>query len=346
MRKFLSMFTMVVFSMLAYIANAGNYAITVDDASKVMAFAFHEDYSQDLLALEDGENVFEFNDGDQLLINSMNPEEPIRKVLIDGEEMEDEWGDWFINLTDGMRIDIITMDEPVEPEKAMFTIKVDQPEKVAAYYMQGAVDIKLEAGEHEYEIGNYERVNIEPIDPADPIYQVIVNGQVVDGGAYNNWSIILEDGLYIEIIVEGEPVVEPTIPTCVITVDNASKVLAWISDDWTSPLALQDGDNTISFTEGAYMLIMSSDPETESVYRVLVDGIQVGEDNDYDYEVDLFDSIRIEILTSDETSVESGYAYDVDHQIFRLDGTKVPSYQELLENGIYVVNGKKMVIRK
>ena len=230
--------------------------------------------------------------------------------------------------------------------KAVLT--VDKAENITAYEGQSYNNkvITLKDGNNNIELG--EKNNLIQIKPNSgcKVESIKVNGSPVTANYEGAYEIRLTEGMTIE--VKTSAIVRDQKATVVIDdISLANYGFNFYRSDH-STIKMQTGENTVMFSADDHHFMLGAYGNDLSKMVVKLNGTKL--DPSYpggtSFEFDLKNNDHLEVLLKGETngieaieSVKQGKAV-----IYRLDGKRIEGTQ--LPNGVYIINGKKVIVNK
>ena len=230
--------------------------------------------------------------------------------------------------------------------KAVLT--VDNAANITAYEGQSYNNkvITLQNGSNNIELG--EKNNLIQIKPNSgcKIESLKVNGNPVTANYEGAYEIRLTDGMSIEVTTSA--IVRDQKATVFIDdISLANYGFNFYRSDH-STVRMQTGENTVMFSADDHHFMLGAYGNDLSKMVVKLNGTKLNPPypGGTSFEFDLNNGDRLEVLLKGDTNgidaieaVKQGKAV-----VYRLDGTRVEGSQ--LPNGVYVINGKKIIIKK
>jgi len=230
--------------------------------------------------------------------------------------------------------------------KAVLT--VDNAANITAYEGQSYNNkvITLQNGSNNIELG--EKNNLIQIKPNSgcKIESLKVNGNPVTANYEGAYEIRLTEGMTIEVTTSA--IVRDQKATVFIDdISLANYGFNFYRSDH-STVKMQTGENTVMFSADDHHFMLGAYGNDLSKMVVKLNGTKLNPPypGGTSFEFDLNNGDRLEVLLKGETdgieaieAVKQGKAV-----VYRLDGTRVEGSQ--LPNGVYVINGKKIIIKK
>jgi hypothetical protein len=230
--------------------------------------------------------------------------------------------------------------------KAVLT--VDNAANITAYEGQSYNNkvITLQNGSNNIELG--EKNNLIQIKPNSgcKVESLKVNGNPVTANYEGAYEIRLTEGMTIEVTTSA--IVRDQKATVVIDdISLANYGFNFYRSDH-STVKMQTGENTVMFSADDHHFMLGAYGNDLSKMVVKLNGTELNPSypGSTSFEFDLNNGDRLEVLLKGDTAgidaieaVKQGKAV-----VYRLDGTRVEGSQ--LPNGVYVINGKKIIIKK
>ena len=230
--------------------------------------------------------------------------------------------------------------------KAVLT--VDNAANITAYEGQSYNNkvIILQNGSNNIELG--EKNNVIQIKPNSgcKVESIKVNGSPVTANYEGAYEIRLTDGMTIE--VKTSAIVRDQKATVVIDdISLANYGFNFYRSDH-STVKMQTGENTVMFSADDHHFMLGAYGNDLSKMVVKLNGTKLNPSypGGTSFEFDLKNNDRLEVLLKGEPtgieaieSVKQGKAV-----VYRLDGTRIEGTQ--LPNGVYIINGKKVIVNK
>jgi len=230
--------------------------------------------------------------------------------------------------------------------KAVLT--VDNAANITAYEGQSYNNkvITLQNGSNNIELG--EKNNLIQIKPNSgcKIESIKANGTPVTANYEGAYEIRLTDGMTIEVTTSA--IVRDQKATVFIDdISLANYGFNFYRSDH-STVKMQTGENTVMFSADDHHFMLGAYGNDLSKMVVKLNGTKLNPPypGGTSFEFDLNNGDRLEVLLKGDTNgidaieaVKQGKAV-----VYRLDGTRVEGSQ--LPNGVYVINGKKIIIKK
>lgn len=230
--------------------------------------------------------------------------------------------------------------------KAVLT--VDNAANITAYEGQSYNNkvITLQNGSNNIELG--EKSNLIQIKPNSgcKIESIKVNGTPVTANYDGAYEIKLTDGMTIEVTTSA--IVRDQKATVFIDdISLANYGFNFYRSDH-STVKMQTGENTIMFSADDHHFMLGAYGNDLSKMVVKLNGTKLNPTypGGTSFEFDLKNGDRLEVLLKGETngieaieSVKQGKAV-----VYRLDGKRIEGTQ--LPNGVYIINGKKVIVNK
>ena len=230
--------------------------------------------------------------------------------------------------------------------KAVLT--VDNAANITAYEGQSYNNkvITLQNGSNNIELG--EKNNLIQIKPNSgcKIESIKANGTPVTANYEGAYEIRLTDGMAIEVTTSA--IVRDQKATVFIDdISLANYGFNFYRSDH-STVKMQTGENTVMFSADDHHFMLGAYGNDLSKMVVKLNGTKLNPPypGGTSFEFDLNNGDRLEVLLKGETdgidaieSVKQGKAV-----VYRLDGKRIEGTQ--LPNGVYIINGKKVIVNK
>ena len=230
--------------------------------------------------------------------------------------------------------------------KAVLT--VDNAANITAYEGQSYNNkvITLQNGSNNIELG--EKNNLIQIKPNSgcKIESIKANGTPVTANYEGAYEIRLTDGMTIEVTTSA--IVRDQKATVFIDdISLANYGFNFYRSDH-STVKMQTGENTVMFSADDHHFMLGAYGNDLSKMVVKLNGMKLNPPypGGTSFEFDLNNGDRLEVLLKGETdgidaieSVKQGKAV-----VYRLDGKRIEGTQ--LPNGVYIINGKKVIVNK
>ena len=230
--------------------------------------------------------------------------------------------------------------------KAVLT--VDNAANITAYEGQSYNNkvITLQNGSNNIELG--EKNNVIQIKPNSgcKIESIKANGTPVTANYEGAYEIRLTDGMTIEVTTSA--IVRDQKATVFIDdISLANYGFNFYRSDH-STVKMQTGENTVMFSADDHHFMLGAYGNDLSKMVVKLNGTKLNPPypGGTSFEFDLNNGDRLEVLLKGETngieaieSVKQGKAV-----VYRLDGKRIEGTQ--LPNGVYIINGKKVIVNK
>ena len=230
--------------------------------------------------------------------------------------------------------------------KAVLT--VDNAANITAYEGQSYNNkvITLQNGSNNIELG--EKNNLIQIKPNSgcKIESIKVNGTPVTANYEGAYEIRLTEGMTIEVTTSA--IVRDQKATVFIDdISLANYGFNFYRSDH-STVKMQTGENTVMFSADDHHFMLGAYGNDLSKMVVKLNGTKLNPPypGGTSFEFDLNNGDRLEVLLKGETdgidaieSVKQGKAV-----VYRLDGKRIEGTQ--LPNGVYIINGKKVIVNK
>ena len=230
--------------------------------------------------------------------------------------------------------------------KAVLT--VDNAANITAYEGQSYNNkvITLQNGSNNIELG--EKNNVIQIKPNSgcKIESIKANGTPVTANYEGAYEIRLTDGMTIEITTSA--IVRDQKATVFIDdISLANYGFNFYRSDH-STVKMQTGENTVMFSADDHHFMLGAYGNDLSKMVVKLNGTKLNPPypGGTSFEFDLKNGDRLEVLLKGDTAgidaieaVKQGKAV-----VYRLDGKRIEGTQ--LPNGVYIINGKKVIVNK
>lgn len=230
--------------------------------------------------------------------------------------------------------------------KAVLT--VDNAANITAYEGQSYNNkvITLQNGSNNIELG--EKNNVIQIKPNSgcKVESIKANGTPVTANYDGAYEIRLTDGMTIEVTTSA--IVRDQKATVFIDdISLANYGFNFYRSDH-STVKMQTGENTVMFSADDHHFMLGAYGNDLSKMMVKLNGTKLTPPypGGTSFEFDLKNGDRLEVLLKGETngieaieSVKQGKAV-----VYRLDGKRIEDTQ--LPNGVYIINGKKVIVNK
>ena len=230
--------------------------------------------------------------------------------------------------------------------KAVLT--VDNAANITAYEGQSYNNkvITLQNGSNNIELG--EKNNLIQIKPNSgcKIESIKANGTPVTANYEGAYEIRLTDGMAIEVTTSA--IVRDQKATVFIDdISLANYGFNFYRSDH-STVKMQTGENTVMFSADDHHFMLGAYGNDLSKMVVKLNGTKLNPPypGGTSFEFDLNNGDRLEVLLKGETdgidaieAVKQGKAV-----VYRLDGKRIEGTQ--LPNGVYIINGKKVIVNK
>lgn len=230
--------------------------------------------------------------------------------------------------------------------KAVLT--VDNAANITAYEGQSYNNkvITLQNGSNNIELG--EKNNLIQIKPNSgcKIESIKANGTPVTANYEGAYEIRLTDGMTIEVTTSA--IVRDQKATVFIDdISLANYGLSFYRSD-RSMVKMQTGENTVMFSadDHHFMLVANGNDMSKMVIKLNGTNLDPSYPGGTSFEFDLKNGDRLEVLLKGDTdgieaieAVKQGKAV-----VYRLDGKRIEGTQ--LPNGVYIINGKKVIVNK
>ena len=206
--------------------------------------------------------------------------------------------------------------------------------------------ITLKDGSNNIELG--EKNNLIQIKPNSgcKVESIKANGTLVTANYEGAYEIRLTEGMTIE--VKTSAIVRDQKATVVIDdISVANYGLSFYRSD-RSMVKMQTGENTVMFSadDNHFMLVANGNDMSKMVIKLNGTNLNPSYPGGTSFEFDLKNNDRLDVLLKGDTngieaieSVKQGKAV-----VYRLDGKRIEGTQ--LPNGVYIINGKKVIVNK
>ncbi|MBF1643385.1 MAG: hypothetical protein HXO52_05000 [Prevotella sp.] len=226
-------------------------------------------------------------------------------------------------------------------------VSVDTPANVTFYHGQSYQNkvVSLVAGENNIEFGERNKYfELKPVSGCK-INSVKIDGVLQSASYDGSYQLNLTDGANVEI--KTSKIVRDKKATIVIDDLSASPYGFNFERADHSTITMNTGDNTLMFTSDDNPFRFSAYGADANTMVVKLNGQKVASiyPNSTSYEVTLQDGDRLEIkIKGDPTGIEAvRQSANGKNEVYRLDGTRVNETK--LPRGIYIINGKKVIIK-
>lgn len=227
-------------------------------------------------------------------------------------------------------------------------VSIDNPANAILYHGQSYQNkvVSLVAGENNIEFGERSK-QFELKPTADcKIESVKINGAQQSANYDGSYQFNLSEGSVVEI--KTSKIVRDKKATVVIDDLSASPYGFNFERADHSKVTMQTGENTLMFMSEDNPFRFSAYGADANKMLVKLNGTKVESayENSTAYEVTLQDGDRLEIkIKGDPTGIEAvRQSANGKNEVYRLDGTRVNDTK--LPRGIYIINGKKVIINK
>ena len=322
------------------------------DVSYPVKFNFTDEKAKGVISkvMADGEEVKNYNDADFKLKAGTKLSLTLdqRNYALDAFKVNGTattiYGTYECYVKDNLVFDIQA--HKYATVKAVLT--VDNAANITAYEGQSYNNkvITLQNGSNNIELG--EKNNVIQIKPNSgcKIESIKANGTPVTANYEGAYEIRLTDGMTIEVTTSA--IVRDQKATVFIDdISLANYGFNFYRSDH-STVKMQTGENTVMFSADDHHFMLGAYGNDLSKMVVKLNGTKLNPSypGGTSYEFDLNNGDRLEVLLKGDTNgidaieaVKQGKAV-----VYRLDGTRVEGSQ--LPNGVYVINGKKIIIKK
>lgn len=224
------------------------------------------------------------------------------------------------------------------------TINIDHPENVTVYrgYSYNNRVLTLTEGDNAVEMPETDcMIQIKP-NSGCKVESIAANGNTLSASYDGSYTITLTDGM--NIVITSSAIVRDKKAT--VYVDDIS--LAKYGFNFTrqdrSNISLTSGENSISFATSDnpfYLSVYGADHLSVKLNGKAVDPVYPGGSS---FQLQLADGDLLEVLMKEQTTGISSLRSDTKSKtIYRIDGTRVMT--DRLPAGLYIINGKKIVVR-
>ena len=230
--------------------------------------------------------------------------------------------------------------------KAVLT--VDNAANITAYEGQSYNNkvITLQNGSNNIELGEKNNLIQIKSNSGCKIESLKVNGNPITANYDGAYEIRLAEGMTIEVTTSA--IVRDQ--KAIVVIDDISLAnygFNFYRSDH-STIKMQTGENTVMFSADDHHFMLGAYGNDLSKMVVKLNGTKLNPSypGGTSFEFDLKNNDHLEVLLKGDTngieaieSIKQGKAV-----VYRLDGTRVEGSQ--LPNGVYVINGKKIIIKK
>lgn len=229
--------------------------------------------------------------------------------------------------------------------KAVLT--VDNAANITAYEGQSYNNkvITLQNGSNNIELG--EKNNLIQIKPNSgcKIESIKANGTPVTANYDGAYEIRLTEGMTIEVTTSA--IVRDQKATVFIDdISLANYGFNFYRSDH-SMVKMQTGENTVMFSADDYHFMLGAYGNDLSKMVVKLNGTKLNPSypGGTSFEFDLKNGDRLEVLLNGPTGIEAIESVRQGKAVvYRLDGKRIEGTQ--LPNGVYIINGKKVIVNK
>ena len=228
------------------------------------------------------------------------------------------------------------------------TLNVDKAENITVYegssYNNKVIAIK--DGDNTIELNEANSmIQIKP-NSGCKIETLKVDGNAMSAGGDGSYEIRLTDGMKIEITTSA--IVRDQ--KAIVYIDDISLAnygFQFYRSD-RSAVTMQSGENTLMFSaeDNPFMFGAYGNDLSKMLVKLNGEKIKPSYEGGTSFEVTLKNGDRLDILLSGPTGID-GVQQQVGNGkkvVYRLDGTRVED--ENLPSGLYIINGKKVIIKK
>ena len=228
------------------------------------------------------------------------------------------------------------------------TLNVDKAENITVYHGSSYNNkvITLQNGSNNIELG--EKNNVIQITPNSgcKIESIKANGTPVTANYEGAYEIRLTDGMTIEVTTSA--IVRDQ--KAIVVIDDISLAnygFNFYRSD-RSTVKMQTGENTVMFSadDHHFMLAAYGNDMSKMVIKLNGTNLDPSYPGGTSFEFDLKNGDRLDVLLKGDTAginaieaVKQGKAV-----VYRLDGKRIEGTQ--LPNGVYIINGKKVIVNK
>ena len=322
------------------------------DVSYPVKFNFTDENAKGVISkvMADGEEVKNYNDADfklkagtKLSLTFDQNNYALDAFKVNGTAVT-IYGNYECYVKDNLVFDVQA--HKYATVKAVLT--VDNAANITAYEGQSYNNkvITLQNGSNNIELG--EKNNLIQIKPNSgcKIESIKANGTPVTANYEGAYEIRLTDGMAIEVTTSA--IVRDQKATVFIDdISLANYGLSFYRSD-RSMVKMQTGENTVMFSADDHHFMLGAYGNDLSKMVVKLNGTKLNPTypGGTSFEFDLNNGDRLEVLLKGETngieaieSVKQGKAV-----VYRLDGKRIEDTQ--LPNGVYIINGKKVIVNK
>lgn len=321
------------------------------DVSYPVKFNFTDEKAKGVISkvMADGEEVKNYNDADFKLKagTKLSLTFDQRNYALDAFKVNGTattiYGTYECYVKDNLVFDIQA--HKYATVKAVLT--VDNAANITAYEGQSYNNkvITLQNGSNNIELG--EKNNLIQIKPNSgcKIESIKANGTLVTANYEGAYEIRLTDGMTIEVTTSA--IVRDQKATVFIDdISLANYGFNFYRSDH-STVKMQTGENTVMFSADDHHFMLGAYGNDLSKMVVKLNGTKLNPPypGGTSFEFDLNNGDRLEVLLNGPTgidaieSVKQGKAV-----VYRLDGKRIEGTQ--LPNGVYIINGKKVIVNK
>lgn len=323
-----------------------SFTINVDDPSKV---AIVDKNYMPISGLIAGENILEMSPLNfPLSIGAASYGQEVYQVLFDGEEVSSYYGSYSVTPVEGSIITINANFPDIECS-VDFTYPEGILEFFTAIYVNGK---EVEMANNHLEVKCGDKItlhyNASCWDTEDNPIQVSINENPVKwfGSGYSfvvreNTTVSVEQAFAVEMI------------TVTVEADKPGNVIVYRGNKeyYKDIIKLSDGQNIVELPkENANLVItnVEADGEESRITGITVNGTPKSVSYYNEVEVsDLDEGDVIKIFTEGNfvSGIQTVISGSSAEGVYNLFGVKVSDNTEHLPMGIYIVNGRKVIIR-
>lgn len=319
--------------------------LNIDNPDYVTVYKGYS-YENVTIELKEGDNPIEVNENNTLICISPNSGCSVISIS-DGSDTQytvDYTGMYKIYLTEGMNLTVktgaITRDKKAvvyvdDISKAPFVHKITRHDKSEFDLKDGYNEVDFYDGDNPFMLSFYADVSISPY--------VYKNEEILapkyEGGSYYETTFV--DGDIIKVFLAAEP------KTCNVTFD--------VTGSAENAIVTRDLIKTVENWSAGFSTLQATQVSMTAVdgytLEVSVDGkaVTADEDGNFTFTVDADTKVSVNIKTaSGIKDVYTGKA--VNNDVYNLQGVLLiknatAGQKDNLPAGIYIINGKKTVIR-
>lgn len=324
-----------------------NFTIIVDDASVVSV----SDAQWSAISISDGTNLLSLSETQLPIGITSTTWQPFYKVTLDDEEVEYNWG-YTVTPREGSVINIQTQYPDIDFEVTFDYVNPENSDFFCAVYVDNnPVDFKngfsAKAGSKislYYNTGLWYNTN----EDVDYPLTINLNGEEFQWFGSGS-SFILSKDTEIQV---AEASRKDAI-TVQLTVDNIEGLIVYRGSESTKDIvAMKPGANSITIGEEDARIVVETASDEYKILAVTVNDDEI-DVNYYNYiELNRLKDGDVIILTTNKpmTGLTEVYAPESVSAVYSISGVKVmdkatPLQMKNLPAGVYIVNGKKVVIK-